>query len=62
MAALGLLEVVKVTGCACSDRDCYVDFRIERVFYERKTEKKRSWQCNFNLSGTESLPSGFEDG
>ena len=39
MPALGLLEVVKVTGCACADRDCYVNFRIERVFYERKAEK-----------------------
>ena len=62
MPALGLLEVVKVTGCACADRDCYVNFRIERVFYERKAEKERSWQCNFNLSGTKSLPIGFEDG
>lgn len=36
MSALGLLEVVKVTGRACADRDYYVNLRVERIFFEKK--------------------------
>ena len=52
MSALGLLQVVKVTGRACADRGYYVNFTIERVFLEKKNDPI--------LSGTKTLPSALK--